>query len=584
MVYCGKPSTGCQTCRSRRIKVWRGMMHRALAFCRAEGSSFANATIGQCDEARPVCAQCAKSNRVCSGYRDEVDLLFRNENKVTEIRAQRSAAARSTESGGKSMKKPQLRPVSSSYCNAAANLHSWRARNASSSSSPRVLPENAEQHALCHFFTNYVPTTRHPESTFLGYLLPVWREAGSESALSAATSTVALMGLGYAPERNQLIHKARQNYSMAISKLNAAISNPVEARRDETLLSVLLFSLYQKMVGTPESLITWTKHTDGAVALVKLRGKDISHSPISLQLFLAVRAQMIINQTSKCEPIPPLSISTGDWTDLPPSESESENAANRLGVMAVEIPNYRSVAYSLLSGPRNEVTKAKVAELLEDAMSFDIQLASWPSTVTGDQWLYKPFNPLEQDPDDPEIFYHGSVHEYPNIWVCSVWNDYRLARIFILAIVLNCTEWLVSPLSRTQTSAYKYATTNLRKMVDEISASVPFALGHQLPNVDGVKVISMLNTQNSKVTTDQASSILGGYSLMWPLFVASNVPCAPESQRRWLRRRQTHIAKGYDYDHAHTMKLLGGHVIAERQEAVEMELAPAFSFFMPPPS
>ena len=265
----------------------------------AEGSSFANVTtiIVQCDETRPTCIQCAKSKRVCSGYRDEVDLLFRNENRATEIRAQRSAAARSSESSGKSMKKPQTRPASSSYYNAAAvTLNSWSAWNGSFCSSPRVLPENAEQHALCHFFTNYVPTTKHSESTFLGYLLPVWREAASESALCAATSTVALMGLGYAPERNQLIRKARQNYSMAIFKLNAAISDPVEARRDETLLSVLLFSLYQKMVGTPESLITWTQHTDGAVALVKLRGNDILHSSISVKLFLAVRAQMIINQ------------------------------------------------------------------------------------------------------------------------------------------------------------------------------------------------------------------------------------------------------------------------------------------------
>ncbi|MCJ1302006.1 hypothetical protein MMC08_004807 [Hypocenomyce scalaris] len=124
------------------------------------------------------------------------------------------------------------------------------------------------------------------------------------------------MGLGYAPQRNQLLRRARLRYALAIANLNAVISDPIEARSDETLLSVLLFSLYQKMI-----------------ALVKLRGKEILHNPVSLKLFLGVRAQMIVNQTSKCEPIQPLSVNTGDWINLPPSENE--NAANRMTAMAI---------------------------------------------------------------------------------------------------------------------------------------------------------------------------------------------------------------------------------------------------------
>ena len=506
-----------------------------------------------------------------------MDLLFRNENKATEVRAQRSAATRNKYSRGKSMKESRTWPGPSSCANAAPATPDYgRARKDSCDSSPRVLPENAEQHALCHFFTEYVRAPRHSESSFLGYLLPVWNEAGSESALSAATSTIALMGLGYAPQRNQLLRRARLRYALAISKLNAAISDPIEARSDETLLSVLLFSLYQKMIGTPESIITWTQHTDGAVALVKLRGKEILHNPVSLKLFLAVRAQMIINQTSKCEPIQPLSVNTEDWIDLPPSENE--NAANRMTAMAIQIPNFRSVAYGLLSGPRNQIAEDQVADLMEDAIFFDSQLASWPSTVPA-SWHYKPFASIEHDPTDPDIAYPGLVHEYHDIWVCSIWNDYRLARIFILAIVLNCAEWLASPLTCTQSREYKYATTNLQRMVDDICASVPFAWGYH-PPIDAVEGISVLNTKPSKVTSDQASNVLGGYSLMWPLFVASNVPCVPEAQRRWLRGRQTHFAKGYDFNQARTMTLLGGHLIAEEPEA--QELPRAYDFFMPP--
>ena len=50
--------------------------------------------------------------------------------------------------------------------------------------------------------------------------------------------------------------------------------------------------------------------------------------------------------------------------------------------------------------------KARVAELMEQAMSFDSRLASWPSTVP-ESWQYKPFAPLEYNPDDPGRAYHG---------------------------------------------------------------------------------------------------------------------------------------------------------------------------------
>lgn len=69
---------------------------------------------------------------------------------------------------------------------------------------------------------------------------------------------------------------------------------------------------------------------------------------------------------------------------------------------------------------------------------------------------------------------------------------------------------------------------------------------------------------------------------MRPVFVASNVPCAPASQRSWLRGRQAHIAKGHNFDQTNIVRLLGGHVVAEKPQATDVELAAAYDFFMPP--
>ncbi|RFU73095.1 hypothetical protein TARUN_9163 [Trichoderma arundinaceum] len=52
MVYCGKPSKGCSNCRERKIR---------------------------CDQKEPGCGQCVKRQIDCPGYRNMVDLMFRDE-------------------------------------------------------------------------------------------------------------------------------------------------------------------------------------------------------------------------------------------------------------------------------------------------------------------------------------------------------------------------------------------------------------------------------------------------------------------------------------------------------------------------
>ncbi|KAL7808423.1 hypothetical protein V8C26DRAFT_413344 [Trichoderma gracile] len=52
MVYCGKPSKGCSNCRERKIR---------------------------CDQKDPGCGQCTKRQIECPGYRNIVDLMFRDE-------------------------------------------------------------------------------------------------------------------------------------------------------------------------------------------------------------------------------------------------------------------------------------------------------------------------------------------------------------------------------------------------------------------------------------------------------------------------------------------------------------------------
>lgn len=91
MVYCGKPSKGCVNCRERKIR---------------------------CDQRQPGCGQCEKRQKQCSGYRNLVDLMFRDESshvitKANAKNARQSKSLASLDKNATSIKKGNPIPKTS---------------------------------------------------------------------------------------------------------------------------------------------------------------------------------------------------------------------------------------------------------------------------------------------------------------------------------------------------------------------------------------------------------------------------------------------------------------------------------------
>ncbi|KAF5668466.1 hypothetical protein FHETE_5279 [Fusarium heterosporum] len=82
MVYCGKPSGGCSNCRRRKIRA---------------------SLVIKCDQKEPACTQCEKKNQPCPGYRNLVDLMFRDESSHVIKKAVRT---RAKSNGTKTEKSP----------------------------------------------------------------------------------------------------------------------------------------------------------------------------------------------------------------------------------------------------------------------------------------------------------------------------------------------------------------------------------------------------------------------------------------------------------------------------------------------
>lgn len=104
-----------------------------------------------------------------------------------------------------------------------------------------------EQQAICAFFLDFVLLPHHPDTIqgHLEHLLPLYANTSVDSPLSLATSSVALMISGGSPSRRNDQQLGRKSFGKALQKTRAAIRNPTESRKDETLMAVLLLGLFE---------------------------------------------------------------------------------------------------------------------------------------------------------------------------------------------------------------------------------------------------------------------------------------------------------------------------------------------------
>jgi len=112
---------------------------------------------------------------------------------------------------------------------------------------PQACSVPVEERAICYFLSNYVLIPRQAivSRGYLEYLLPLYSSSQPDSHLSVAVSAVSMVAFANRFNAQLLLPQARRIYVKAISLVNAALRDPVEVKTDATLMSVLLFSLYE---------------------------------------------------------------------------------------------------------------------------------------------------------------------------------------------------------------------------------------------------------------------------------------------------------------------------------------------------
>lgn len=555
MVYTGKPSRGCQMCKSRRIK---------------------------CDEKRPICGQCQKSGRVCPGYPDEFDLVFRDENKAMERKARKASG--SSKTGSSQQSSPSSLSPSSTFEVSPGSSPRNGAETRNSQNSAELSPElqlvkvshtaspmvsadfqtflwNLENgmspnislppefEAVPFFFKNFVSLPQQADSMrgYLELLVPLYNKARPSSALHLATNAVALATCGNYPGRQDLLREAATTYGKALRKLNSDLKDPVASKSDESILATLLFSLYETIMSTDDTITAWGNHVDGAVTLTKLRGPDQFNNPMSHDMFRAVRTMMITSCVQRSKPIETFPGQKG-WIA---NEINEENAANRLTLICMDLPNIRARANALAGTAYDAAQELEARDILEFAQMVDSNLQQWYDTLPN-EWHFHTVGMEYNIPDNlaEAEAWPGPLHVYQDVPLASIVNDYRVCRVFCQRVIMACTTWLSFGGNYPVTQAYNSAVFIVQKMVDEISACVKFHM-----------CFDMQPVAQELGLEPNAAEAFGGYSLVWPLYVAANAETVPQNQRDWLMGRLTVIGTKFGLSSAQVLVVARRHVL-----------------------
>ncbi|KAM3531941.1 hypothetical protein MY4038_004290 [Beauveria bassiana] len=302
---------------------------------------------------------------------------------------------------------------------------------------------------LDFFLTHYVVHQSGPSTGFLDYVVTILAREEGHELLEGAVLAVGFSGLARTTKQTDLMCRSIMMYTHTMERVNRALADPVAARRDSTIVTVLVLALYEF---SKASLDGWKQHIDGAVSLLNVRGKSQFATTTGLQIFKDVFTQLLTNCLRIGVPMP----SSLRMLRTEASKAFSVSDPYWIGASAMvelldlyhqispggytyinhnpntPVPNNSSSMPALSSNsPKNAAPNLTIEELerfLSQALDIDYRLES-SFAECPPEWCYAVM-PNPPAPTFDTTRFHGEVHHlYHDVYIANVWNRMRTCRI-----------------------------------------------------------------------------------------------------------------------------------------------------------
>ncbi|KAF4627517.1 hypothetical protein G7Y89_g10632 [Cudoniella acicularis] len=340
-------------------------------------------------------------------------------------------------------------------------------------------------------------------------------QTSQDEYLLASISAVGLATLSSAFHVPGMAVQARRDYVTALRLTNAALKSPANVKKDSTLFTVLILSIFETMTGSDaKSLTAWTKHVDGASALIQLRGVEQFRSTAGQRMFLQIMSSVILSCVQRSIYMPV------EFLELRKHAAKHMDAfkpAWKLSGIIIDFTSLRAAVRNLqIVGPRN---------IVDAALDLDrrfIEVAAEFLPEYGYETVYTDEN--------PDLVWKGFYHQYQNHWTAQIWNAMRTCRILLHEAIrdqqLIGSNALVPIFTEAEIATQTESSNAIMLQLQaDILASVPQHIsdGSGLPNRSFL--------EGSR-----------GYFILWPLYLVCAMDLVTEEIRQWAIARLRSLA------------------------------------------
>ncbi|KAF7923504.1 hypothetical protein EAE99_006763 [Botrytis elliptica] len=500
MVFCGKPSKACLCCRKRRIK---------------------------CDQKLPACTQCIRVGKICPGYRDQLELCFRDENertlrKANSVNNTSIVRAKSSPHNGKSKVSS---PITRLASKAAVSITEFESRNPPISNLP--IAKNwcpLDDKGIAFFLTYYMTIPLERTHNWVDLMPNMSVKSFVQRRTLEAVSSVGLAGLSNATNNPNLMEIARKKHSDTVNFVIRELGDIVNANIEGLLQKVVMLIIFELINTAPRESHSLSVHFNGALSLLKtlaLRNYEENKptTKLQLQFFFAAHIEYFDENN----------LPSTQLIDFSKLILKNKRTQDVTASAVVEI----AIRFINLHASIRAKAFTNLVEIVSALASLDGELEQWEANLPLD-WN---FTVRSRDLPDGSSF-NGKCHEYCDVWISRMFNHYRWMRILLNELLLkhlNRMTYLTSEHLVQKMKALKI----INRMATDICTSISSYFDHTtlverptlLPQMSGIPVFLMI----------------------WPLFVAGGGTGVPQHLYNWVLGRLGIINKQLGVLSAQTM-------------------------------
>ncbi|QDS69704.1 hypothetical protein FKW77_009800 [Venturia effusa] len=489
----GRPSKGCNKCRSRKVK---------------------------CDEGQPACQRCEKSGIPCV-YRDEFDIFLRNQTNKAAEAAQKKWRSRS--------KKPSAESSTEVSGDHASSSSSGSAREKSLETDLPQLPVTCslQDVALARFMYDFViePTPQNPYSSFFGFVPKIRSTMNKSSPAFAALSAAAFANLAGRCQSAEAKTRSVEEYGRAIQLLKITMNSTDANSCVDLLATSSLLGTYELMTAPHLSRGgSYSAHINGSVAILN---QNSSVDQLQLDaggLFLAIFSQMLIMRMSRgLRPTIPIELC---HKFIP----NSHMAINMLPGLMYETTNFVAEWNERKRDCDKDALLLFSRGHIKDAQDLDARLVSWMKSRPVAWDVQKLDNCPEVVPHWLEGLYTSkgapsTIHKYSAFNIAHRWAFWRSTRLTLYgalvdAVVLQTANSRTDEERAENISTQQVLQARMYDLVDDLCQSMFAAFVVQIPG----------KPQSKSPSVEEVPGVRA-YAVMWPLYRAG-MTLKRESMRR----------------------------------------------------